>query len=126
VAVDAGEVAVEHGITREMQDEWAHSSQMRAAKARAAGVFADEIVPLPYRGPRGEELVLEEDATLRPDTTVEKLAALKTVYGSPTVTPGNAPGLDTGATATMLMRRETAEAKGLEPIATIHATHSIA
>jgi acetyl-CoA C-acetyltransferase len=125
VAVDAGEVAVEFGIGRDLQDEWAYRSQMAHAKAKAAGLFDQEILPYEYIGGGGPE-VLTADACPRPDTTIERLARLKTVYGSPTVTAGNAPGLDTGTCAIALMRRETAARRGLEPIATIAATHSIA
>lgn len=126
VAVDAGEVAVEHGISREVQDAWAYQSQVRYAKAKAAGLFEDEIKPIEFTGKRGEAGILTDDACPRPGTTPEGLAKLKTVYGSPTVTAGNAPGLDTGTCAVVLMRRETAEQRGLEPIVTVELTHSIA
>ena len=125
VAVDAGEVAEEFGITREMQDEWAYRSQMAYAKAKTEGLFDHEILPYEYAA-RGRTEILSEDACPRPDTTIERLAKLKTVYGSPTVTAGNAPGLDTGTAAVALMRRETAERRGLDVIATVEATHSIA
>jgi acetyl-CoA C-acetyltransferase len=125
VAFDAGSVAVEHGIDRQMQDEWAFRSQTAYAKAKARGVFEDEIIAFPY-GVRSGTAVLSEDDGPRPDVSLERLAALSTVYGSPTVTAGNAPGISTGASAVLLMRRETADARGLPPLGTVVATASVA
>lgn len=126
VAVDAGEVAVEYGLDREAQDQWACRSQMSYQKAKADGFFEDEIVPYTYTDPKGREQVLREDEGPRPDTSLEKLGRLPTVYGSPTVTPGNAPGVNTGACAVVLTRRSLADSLGLQASATIRAIHSIA
>ncbi len=76
--------------------------------ARDAGKFADEIMPIAVPQPKGEPIVFTEDESVRPGTTVEKLAALPTIYGSPTVTAGNAPGLNTGASAMVLMSPDEA------------------
>jgi len=67
-----------------------------------------------------------KDELPRPDTTLESLSRLTTIYGSPTVTAGNAPGLDAGASAVILMRRSAAEANGIKPLATIVAVASAA
>lgn len=127
VARDAGEVALEYGITREEQDEWAVLSQRRYAAAKKAGKFKDEIVPVTVPGARkGEQVVFSEDEFPRPHTTLEKLAGLPTVYGSPTVTAGNAPGLNDGAAAVLVMTEGEARKHGLEPLAEIVATASVA
>ncbi|GAB4306802.1 MAG: acetyl-CoA C-acetyltransferase [Myxococcota bacterium] len=119
VAVDAGEVAIEEGITREMQDEWAYGSQVKYQAAKKAGKFKEEIVPYPIPQPKGEPKIFEEDEFPKPDTTLEKLAKLKPVYGSPTVTAGNAPGLDTGGVANLIASEKAVEKYGLKPIAEI-------
>ena len=87
VSVDAGEVAVEFGIGREEQDAWALRSQRMYARALAEGIPKEEIVPLTL--PDGK--VFEADELPRPETTLEALGKLPTIYGSPTVTAGNAP-----------------------------------
>ncbi len=66
-----------------------------------------------------------EDAFPKPETTLQKLASLKTVYESPTVTPGNAPGLDTGAAALLIMSGQKAKELGLKPLARIISTASV-
>ncbi len=119
VSVDAGEVAVEYRVTREVQDEWACRSQQRYAEALAAGLFRDELIPFEVVGQKGESTFLTEDEPPRPGTTPEALSALKTVYGSPTVTAGNAPAISAGASAVLLMTRRQARELGLEPLARI-------
>lgn len=126
LAADAGEVAVEHGIGREEQDHWAWRSQKRYDEAKRAGKFAEEIVPIEVPQRKGKPLRLEEDEFPKPETTLEKLASLPTVYGSPTVTAGNAPGLDAGAAALVLMSRQRALSLGIPALATIVATASVA
>ncbi len=71
--------------------------------------------------PQGKRppILLEQDEFPKPDTTLEKLSKLPTVYGSPTVTAGNAPGLDTGASAILIMSEKKAKKKGLQPLAKI-------
>ena len=128
VAVDAGEVALEMGVTREDQDRWAVRSQQRYLKAFKEGKFkvGEELMSMAVNSSKGEKIIFDQDAQPRPDTTWEKLAALKTVYGSPTVTPGNAPGLNTGASAILLMKRSRAEAIGLKPLATVLEVAAVA
>jgi acetyl-CoA C-acetyltransferase len=115
---DAGEIAVEYGISREDQDKWALGSQQKWAKADQAEKFADELVPVEIQQKKGT-FIFSRDEFPKPDTTLEGLAKLKTIYGSPTVTAGNAPGLDAGAAALIIMRKSKAEALGLTPLATI-------
>jgi acetyl-CoA C-acetyltransferase len=111
---------VEYGITREQQDVWAARSHQRYIAARDAGKFDEEIFPIEVD--KGREGVIEfgVDEAVRADTTVEKLAKLKPIYGNPTVTAGNAPGLSTGSTALVLTKVKEAEARGLTPLATLH------
>ena len=116
-AKQAGEVGLQNGITREMQDEWAYRSQMLYKKAHEAGKFNDEILPYAVETKKGE-VVISEDQSPRPDTTLEALAKLKTVNESPTVTAGNAPGLNTGASGLVLMSESEAVRRGTEPLAT--------
>lgn len=126
-AKNAGEVAVQYGIGREEQDEWAYRSQMRYQEAKKAGKFkiGEELTPIEIPQKKGPPLIFSEDAFPKPDTTLEKLAKLKTIYDSPTVTPGNAPGLDTGASALLIMLGEKAKEFGLKPLAKIIATASV-
>lgn len=126
-AVNAGKAALEYGISREEQDEWAYRSQMRYQEAKKAGKFkiGEELMSLEVPQKKGPPLIFSEDAFPKPETTLEKLARLKTIYESPTVTPGNAPGLDTGASALLVMSGEKAKALGLKPVAEIVATASV-
>jgi acetyl-CoA C-acetyltransferase len=121
---DAGEIAIEYGISRAEQDQWALGSQQKWAAADKAGKFKDELVPVEIPQKKGEPILFEKDDFPKPNSTMEGLARLKTIYGSPTVTAGNAPGLDAGAAAVIIMRRSTAEAKGVKPLATILAVAS--
>jgi acetyl-CoA C-acetyltransferase len=123
VAVDAGEVALEYGVTREMQDEWAVRTQERYAEAFAAGKLkiGEELMPVIIPQRKGDPIVIERDESPR-KTTLEALAKLKPIYGSPTVTAGNAPPLSAGAGAILYMTRKDAQAKGLKPLATILAS----
>lgn len=112
--------AREFSITREEQDAWAYSSQQRAARAAEEGKFRVEIVPVEVPRPKGPPLVLERDEHPRPDTTLEKLATLAPVFEKGgTVTAGNAPGINDGATALVLMSAERAGRLGLHPLARI-------
>jgi len=126
-AKNAGDVAVQYGISREEQDEWAYRSQMKYQEAKKAGKFkmGEELTPVEVPQRKGPPLIFNEDAFPKPDTTLEKLAKVKTIYGSPTVTPGNAPGLDTGAAGLLIMSGEKAKELGLKPLARIIATASV-
>ncbi|GGW24183.1 acetyl-CoA acetyltransferase [Streptomyces xantholiticus] len=109
----------EFGISREDQDALALRSQQRAGRAIRAGLFAEEIVPVPVRARKGETLV-SADEHPRPDTTAVKLAALRPVtLGSDpeaTVTAGNASGQNDAAAACLVTSAETADRLGLTPL----------
>jgi acetyl-CoA acyltransferase len=114
-------VARKFKITREMQDEFACNSHMKAAAAIESGKFQDEIVPLKVRI-RGKgkwtEKLFDTDEGPRADTTVEGLAKLRTVFDPKgTVTAGNASQINDGAAATVIMGDDKAKEMGLEPIA---------
>lgn len=126
VARDTGAVAVEFHVSRDEQDAWAARSHRRYAEAAAAGKFKDEIVPFPVAAKRNAVAVVEVDELPKPDTTPEALATLPTIYGSATVTAGNAPGMDTGAAALLLMSRQRAADASVAPLAEVIATASVA
>ena len=107
----AAKVARELGISREEQDAWALRSHERAARAQDDGFFAEEIVPV------GE---VTADEGVRRDTSLEKLASLKPVMDPEgTITAGNAPGVNDGASCVVVCSEEFAQRRGLEPLATI-------
>jgi acetyl-CoA C-acetyltransferase len=116
VSADTGDVALEYGEGREEQDKWAYISQMRYAQALKEGKFAvgGELMSIEVSQKKGPPMVIDRDEQPRPETTLEKLAMLNTIYGSPTVTAGNAPGLNDGAAAVLLMSRNRAKELGLE------------
>ncbi len=122
VSVDAGEVALQYGVTRQMQDAWAFRTQERYAKAFAEGKFkiGEELMPVVIPQKKGDPVVIDKDESPR-KTSLEALSKLKTVYGSPTVTAGNAPPISAGASAILVMTRKKAETKGLKPLATVVA-----
>lgn len=103
IASYVGRVALEHGISREEQDRWALTSQQRHAEATARGYFSNEITPV--ETPDGP---FSKDEHPRPDTTLKALGRLPTVRNSPTVTAGNAPGLNDGAVALVVADRASA------------------
>lgn len=122
VALDAGEVALEYGVSREDQDRWSLRSQERWAQAYRDGKFkvGEEIMSFEISQPKGEPILFNKDEPPR-QTSMEQLARLKPIYGSPTVTAGNAPGMNSGGSAIVLMSGEMALAKGLTPLATVEA-----
>lgn len=112
-AVQAGEEAMSFGIGRSEQDEWALRSQERYAAAARLGRFDHEIVPVDMVDGHGRRVSLTVDEVPRPDTTRTALAALPTVYGSPTVTAGTAPNLASGAAALVLADEDEVAVRGL-------------
>jgi acetyl-CoA C-acetyltransferase len=126
VSVDSDNVAYEYKIDRQEQDEWALRSHQNYGAAWNAGKFKDEIMPLPIPQPKGEPKILDIDEQYRADTTLERLASLKTVYNTRAITAGNAPGLNDGATAILVMTRKKAEELGLKVLATVVASVSVA
>ncbi|MFE0440390.1 acetyl-CoA C-acetyltransferase [Streptomyces nigra] len=109
----------EYAISRSDQDELAVRSHLRAAAARTAGVFAEEIVPVTTTGPRGERVTVSDDEHIRPDTTAASLARLAPVLRrqdpEATVTAGNSSGQNDGAAACLVTTTEIAERLGLTP-----------
>ncbi len=118
MGVTAENVSDEHDISREAQDAFALESQQRAARAIAAGRCKDQIVPIVMKGRKGE-IVFDTDEHPK-ETSLEKLAALKPAFKKDgSVTVGNASGINDGAAALVLARRDAAEAAGLKPRARI-------
>lgn len=113
-------VADRYKISREEQDEYALKSHQKAVAAIEAGRFKEQIVGVPVKKGRGQEELVEVDEGPRKDTTLEKLAKLKPVFKKDgTVTAGNAPGVNDGAAAVVVMTEEKAKARGLQPMARI-------
>lgn len=122
---NTGEVVAEkHQISREEQDDFAFNSHRKAAEAQEAGRFADEIVPVEIPQKKGDPIVLNYDEPVRPDTTVEALGKLKPAFkrDGGTVTAGNAPGVNDGASALVVTSAERAAALGIEPLARVVAS----
>ncbi|MEH7379438.1 acetyl-CoA C-acetyltransferase [Bacillus sp. JJ1533] len=122
------EVASELDILREEQDKWALRSHERAIAAIESGKLAEEIVAVEVKGRKGAVTVIDQDEAPRADTTLEKLAKLKSVFNANgTLTAGNAPGVNDGAAALVLMSEERAKQEGKVPLATIlaHAAISV-
>jgi len=112
----------QHGITREMQDEFALRSQKCAEDAYKAGRIHEELVPVPLKNSKGEATgeSLNEDDHRRPQTTMEGLAKLKPAFGkNGTVTAGNASGIVDGGAAVVLMSLEDAGKRGIQPLGRI-------
>jgi 3-oxoadipyl-CoA thiolase len=111
-------VAEEFQVARKDQDAFAFRSQQRAGKA--AGYFAEEIVPVEVPGGKAGTIVVDKDEHPRADTTLEALAKLKTPFRTPgTVTAGNASGVNDGAAAIILASEAAAQAHGLKPRARV-------
>ncbi|MDR1386996.1 MAG: acetyl-CoA C-acyltransferase [Propionibacteriaceae bacterium] len=118
MAVLAGAVAAEHGVTRSQQDAWACRSQQRWAAGEAAGRFDQERFPVELTGKRGQVHSVTRDEGPRPDTTEQGLARLPALFRADgTVTAGNAPGTNDGAAVLALASRSKAQALGLRPLA---------
>ncbi|GAB3789286.1 acetyl-CoA C-acetyltransferase [Virgibacillus kimchii] len=119
--------AEEFELTREAQDEWSYRSHQRAGKAIEEGKFAEEIVPLEVPQRKGDPVVVDTDEAPRKDTSVEKLAKLRPAFDKDgTITAGNAPGVNDGACAFVVMSDEKAEELGKKPMATIHGHAEVA
>ena len=118
---NAGEVVAEHyHVARAAQDAFAARSHQKAARATDAGWFKDEILPVAIPQKKGEPTLVTRDEAIRPDTTAEALAALKPAFRKDgTVTAGNAPGVNDGASALVVMAEERARSLGLTPLARI-------
>ncbi|NOU89343.1 acetyl-CoA C-acetyltransferase [Paenibacillus sp. LMG 31460] len=125
MAVHGSTVAAEYEISRTDQDTWAIRSHQRAVQAIAEGKFKDEIVPVMIPQRKGDPIIVETDEAPRKDTTLEVLTRLAPIFVKDgTVTAGNAPGVNDGAGAFVLMSEQKARELGKQPLATIigHAT----
>lgn len=119
--------AEELEITREEQDEWAFRSHERAIAAIESGKFAEEIVPVMIQKRKGAAVVVEKDEAPRSDTSLERLSKLAPVFSADgTITAGNAPGVNDGAAALVLMGEARAKEEGRKPEAIILAHAEIA
>ena len=119
-----GEVVSEKfEVSREAQDEYALNSHRKAAAAIKAGKFKDEIVPVEIPQKRGAPLIFDTDETVREDTSLEALGKLKPAFKKEggTVTAGNAPGVNDGASAVVVTSLDRAKSLGVEPMARIVA-----
>ena len=110
--------AKEYEITRDAQDEWALRSHELAIKATVEGILAEEIVAVEVPQRKGDPVVIKDDESPRKDTSLEKLAKLRSAFDRDgTITAGNAPGVNDGAAALVLMSSERAEREGRQPLA---------
>jgi acetyl-CoA C-acetyltransferase len=114
---NAGEtVAAMHHVTREAQDVYAARSHQKAAAATEAGHFTDEILPIAVPQKKGEPRLIDRDESIRPDTTAESLARLAPAFKKDgTVTAGNAPAVNDGAAALVVMAADRAKGLGIAP-----------
>jgi acetyl-CoA C-acetyltransferase len=118
---NAGEVvAADFGITRAAQDEFAANSHRKAADATADGRFRAEIVPVSVPQKKGDSRVFDRDESIRPETTVDGLAALRPAFKADgTVTAGNAPPVNDGASALVVMAAQRARELHVRPLVRI-------
>ena len=115
-------VNAELGIGREEQDAWAARSHRRAHAGWESGALAEEVVPVEVRQRKGDPVLVERDEGIRPDSTPETLAALKSAFSEDgTITAGNASQISDGAAVTVVMSAERAERLGVQPLAEIVA-----
>ena len=118
----ACEAVVErYGVSREDQDAFAAASHHKAARAIREGWFQDEILPVDIPQRRGDSVRVAHDEPVRPDTSAEALAKLRPAFkpDGGTVTAGNAPGVNDGAAAVVIMAADRAQALGLTPMARV-------
>ncbi|MBP9663241.1 MAG: acetyl-CoA C-acetyltransferase [Pyrinomonadaceae bacterium] len=121
---NTGEVVAEkYQIGREEQDDFASNSHRKAAEAQAAGRFKEEMIPVDIPQKKGDPIVLDYDEPVRADTTVESLGKLRPAFKKDggTVTAGNAPGVNDGASALVVTSADNAAAAGIEPLGRVVA-----
>jgi len=113
-------VSEKYHVTRADQDAYSVESHRKAAEATRQCFFKNEILPVEIAQKKGDPIVISKDESIREDTTVESLSKLKPAFKKDgTVTAGNAPGVNDGAAALVVMSAETAEKRGLTPMARI-------
>jgi acetyl-CoA C-acetyltransferase len=115
-------VSETYKVTRDDQDQYAVDSHRKAAAATTSGWFKDEIVPVQIPQKKGDPVPFDRDESIREDTTRETLGKLKPAFKKDgTVTAGNAPGVNDGAAATVVMAADVAAKQNLKPLARIVA-----
>lgn len=120
MGVTAENVSKEYDVTRDDQDEIAAVSQQRASKARAEGIFDEEIVPVEVKGRKGKVTVVDKDEYIRDGVTKESISGMKPAFiKDGTVTAANASGINDGAAMVIVMSEEKAKELGVEPMAKI-------
>jgi len=123
MGITAENLAEMFTISRDDQDLFAYNSQMKAAKARKDGILAEEICPVVIPQRKGNPKIVDQDEFIKPQTTLEKLATLRTVFKKEgTVTAGNASGLNDGAAAMLVVSEDALKKYGLTPKARIVAS----
>ncbi len=125
MGITAENIAEKYNISREEQDEFACNSQQKATKATKEGIFCKEIVSMPVK--KGKLIEdCSQDEHIRPETTLEKLAALKPAFKKDgTVTAGNASGINDGAAALIIAGERFVKEKGITPVAEITGFASV-
>jgi acetyl-CoA C-acetyltransferase len=121
-------VSEKYHVTREQQDCYAVESHRKAANATRQGWFKDEILPVSIAQKKGDPIVIDRDESIREDTTLESLSKLKPAFKKDgTVTAGNAPGVNDGAAAVVVVGADVASTLNLKPIARViaHATSGL-
>ena len=112
--------AEELSLTRQSQDEWSLRSHKRALQAIDNGLFAEEIIAVDIPQRKGDPVTVDTDEAPRRDTSLESLAKLRPAFGKDgSITAGNAPGVNDGACALVLMNEQRAQQEGKTPLATI-------
>ncbi|MBL6841513.1 MAG: acetyl-CoA C-acetyltransferase [Pelagibacterales bacterium] len=121
----AENVAEKFQVTRDQQDEFAYNSQLKASKAKAAGLFKDEITPVDIVT-RKETTVFDQDEYIKDNVQLEKLASLRPAFAKDgSVTAANASGINDGAAALMLMSEAEMEKRSIEPLARVVSWASV-
>ena len=125
MGITAENIAEQYGISREVQDQIAYDSQMKAAKAVASGRFKDEIAPVEVKKKK-ETILFDTDEYVKAQTTLEGLAKLRPAFKKDgTVTAGNASGINDAGAAMIIASEEYVKAHGLKPLAKIRAFGSV-
>ena len=121
----AENVAEKFQVTRDQQDEFAYNSQLKASKAKAAGLFKDEITPVDIVT-RKETTVFDQDEYIKDNVQLKKLASLRPAFAKDgSVTAANASGINDGAAALMLMNEAEMEKRSIEPLARVVSWASV-
>jgi acetyl-CoA C-acetyltransferase len=109
-------------FTREDMDRWGARAHQLAAKAQKEGFFKEEIFPIEAEQADGKKIIIDRDQSIREDTTIEGMAGLKPAFKPDgQITAGNSSPLNAGATAIILMSKDTAKKRGITPLATIRS-----